>query len=148
MHLLFPQTAEYALRAMTIIASQPAGTPVRAKDLVDQTHVPQPYLAKVLRKLVEAGLLRSQRGHGGGFVLARNPLEIRFVDILRAVEVDPAARHCAFGLPRCDAKNPCPLHPFWEALQERYLEWAARTTLADVDASALDRREAAERRAR
>jgi Rrf2 family iron-sulfur cluster assembly transcriptional regulator len=144
MHQLLPQTAEYALRAMTCIASKAKNSPVRSKDLVEHTHIPEAYLAKVLRKLVEAGLLTSQKGHGGGFELARDAVEIRFVDILRAVEVDPALRHCAFGFPKCDASRPCPLHDHYEQLQRHYLAWAARATLADVDCTTLKARVDAE----
>lgn len=105
---------------------------MRAQDLLVRTNIPPAYLQKVLRKLVEAGLLASRRGHGGGFVLARRPVEIRFVDVLRAVEVDPVSTRCAFGFPKCDAKRPCPLHGFRQSLQDHLLEQAARTTLADV----------------
>lgn len=139
MYQLLPQTAEYALRAMTCIAAWPPGVPVPSRELVDRTYIPEAYLAKVLRKLVEANLLLSQKGHRGGFRLARDPVEIRFIDILRAVEVDPAARHCAFGFPNCDGGRPCPLHDHYEQLQQEYLNWAARATLADVRLQEIER---------
>ena len=64
------QTAEYALRAMSHLA-RPDAAAMRAIDLARATQVPVHYLSKVLRRLVDAGLLHSQKGHGGGFVLAR-----------------------------------------------------------------------------
>ena len=91
MHL--SATAEYALRAMTYLATLPAGASARASDLEAATHASAPYLTKVLRRLVVAGLLVSQKGHHGGFSLAKPPARIRFLDVLEAVReaVEPEA---------------------------------------------------------
>ena len=91
-----------------------------------------PFLSKVLRRLTAAGLLTSRKGHGGGFALARKPDAIRFVDVLRAVDFEPAADHCLFGWEQCDAANPCPLHPEWASLKDAIEDWARTRTLADV----------------
>lgn len=131
--MLLPQTAEYALRAMAWLSLQPMGTAVRAKDLSEFTEIPLPYLSKILRRLVVAGLLDSQRGHGGGFVLARPPAEISFGQVLDAVDAAPTSGKCAFGWGRCDAVHPCPLHGRWSELQVHVRHWATRTTLADLD---------------
>jgi len=127
------QTAEYALRAMTRLAQQRGDeTALRATDLARDTHVPVHYLSKVLRRLVAAGLLTSQKGHGGGFVLARPAAQIRFADVLGAMGEAPVGGRCAFGWGNCDAKKPCPLHPAWSVLNDALQSWAGRTTLADV----------------
>src|SRR5262245_25949627 len=102
----FSQTAEYALRALACLAT--STEPLRALDLGERTQVPVHYLSKVLRRLVGARLLVSQKGHRGGFVLARAPRQIRFIDVLEAVGEAPVAGRCAFGWERCDANHPCP----------------------------------------
>lgn len=130
MHL--PQTVEYALRAMTYIANLPEGQAVRARDLSAVTGVPAHYLSKLLRRLVVAGLLESQKGHGGGFVLAMPPRFIRFLDVMMAADFRPDPAHCAFGWGACRPSQPCPLHPAWNSLNEALCNWAAQTTLADV----------------
>ena len=130
--MLLPQTAEYALRAMAWLASAPPDDPVRAEDLSVETDIPPQYLSKVLRRLVLAGLLQSRRGHGGGFTLSRRPQDIRFLDVLAAVEAYPAAGRCVFGWGACDAENPCPLHDAWLGMSESFRDWAANTTLAQV----------------
>lgn len=134
MHLT--QTAEYALRAMTWLARQPTGAALRSQALAEATGIPQHYVSKLLRKLVVAGLLESQKGHGGGFALARPPAEVRFIDILRAVDYEPAPDRCAFGWGACNPLDPCPLHGPWSRLSEAFFAWADRTTLADVQADA------------
>jgi Rrf2 family protein len=130
---VLPQTAKYALRAMTCLASRPTGEKVRAEVIAEITHVPPAFLSKVLGRLVAAGLLRSEKGHHGGFALARPPEIIRFLDVLEAVDVDLLDDECAFGWGRCNAARPCPLHDSWLELKEGMLHWAAQKTLADVD---------------
>ncbi|MBK7581444.1 MAG: Rrf2 family transcriptional regulator [Myxococcales bacterium] len=126
------QTAEYALRAMTHLALRADQPALTATELASETHVPVHYLSKVLRRLVAAGLLASQKGHGGGFSLARPASEIQFADVLGAIGEAPVGGRCAFGWGSCDAKNPCPLHPAWTALNDALQGWATRTSLGDI----------------
>ncbi len=130
--MLLPQSAEYALRALSCLLDLPAGTGLRSSDLAERSGVPAAYLQKVLRRLVEAGLLDSRKGHGGGFRLARAPGSIRFADVLDAMDSEPP-KACAFGWDRCDASHPCPLHPAYAALRTSFDAWASGVTLADVD---------------
>ncbi len=127
------RTAEYALRTAACLTRLGGENRVRARDLAPLARIPQPYLSKILRRLTAAGLLTSQKGHHGGFALAREPGEIRFVDVLRAVDFEPAADHCLFGWENCDENNPCPLHPEWADLKAQIEEWASTRTLADVE---------------
>ncbi len=130
--MYLPQTVEYALRAMAYIANMPEGVAVRARDLSTATGVPAPYLSKLLRRMVVAGLLESQKGHGGGFTLAMPPRFVRFLDIMMAADFRPDPTHCAFGWGACKPAMPCPLHPTWNGLNEALCTWAANTTLANV----------------
>ncbi len=126
------QTGEYALRAMAGLAMLPPEIPVRAADLAEVTEIPSHYLAKVLRRLVLANLLISQKGQGGGFLLTRAKEDISFMDILLAVDAFPSERKCAFGWKTCSDNSPCPLHSAWSRLNDRLSDWANNTTLADV----------------
>jgi len=130
--MLLSQTAEYALRAMAWLATVPDGEPVRAVDLSRATGIPAHYLSKVLRRLVLAGLLESQKGQGGGFSLPRAPAEIAFIDILSAIDAYPTQGRCAFGWGECDAADPCPLHHSWSHLNEQIRDWAAGTSLEEI----------------
>ncbi len=129
---MLSQTAEYALRAMAWLALQPPGTALRGKDLSEVTQIPPHYLSKILRRMVVHGLLVSQKGHGGGFALARRPKEISFCEVLDAVDSAPQNGVCAFGWGLCDTDHPCPLHPAWSRISGAFLDWAHDTTLADV----------------
>ena len=72
---MFSQTVEYALRAAVCLAAK-AGEPATTEEVAERTRVPAPYLAKILQGLVRAGLVKSQRGVGGGVTLARDPAAV------------------------------------------------------------------------
>jgi Rrf2 family iron-sulfur cluster assembly transcriptional regulator len=95
--------------------------------------VPPAFLSKVLRKLVAAGLLRAERGHHGGFELARPAASIRFLDVWEAIGLELLDEECAFGWGSCNAAKPCPLHDTWTELKHQLVAWAARHTLAELD---------------
>ena len=124
--------AEYGLRAMTYMARMDSTQRVRTKDLSAAIDVPSPFLSKIMRKLTAVGILDAQKGHHGGFLLARAPEDVRFIDIMRAVDFEPGEDHCLFGMKTCDGKNPCPLHNEWGALKGQIKEWARIHTLADT----------------
>ena len=134
--MFISQTAEYAIRAMSAIATLPEGTRIRTTDLGRATGIPAPYLSKILRRLVLANLLASQKGQGGGFSLARPATEIPFIDILNAIDAFPTNGICAFGWGHCDQLSPCPLHDAWSRLNGHIEDWANETNLAEIASAA------------
>ncbi|MAG34013.1 MAG: hypothetical protein CL908_24300 [Deltaproteobacteria bacterium] len=126
---------------MAWLATMPEGELMRVKDLSIATGIPSHYLSKVMRRLVLAGLLVSQKGQGGGFLLSKAPEEIPFIDILTAVDAYPSDGHCAFGWGECDAAHPCPLHGSWSRLNEQLQSWAKDTSLADIAKDTVENRE-------
>jgi Rrf2 family transcriptional regulator, iron-sulfur cluster assembly transcription factor len=128
--MIVSMTAEYALRAMAQIAALGVDGAIRAKDLSELAHVPTPYLSKILRRLVAAGLLDSEKGHGGGFRLARPAHKISFADIFEALDESLDENRCAFGWGECDQKRPCLLHPAFSKLKAQLGEWSHSATLA------------------
>lgn len=127
--MVLSQTALYAMRAMATLARLAPGASLRAPEIAAATAIPEHYVSKVMRKLVLAKLVRGQRGHGGGFQLARGPATIRLADVLDAVGATPEPETCAFGWDSCDPLRPCPLHPAWSRLKEAYTRWADEITL-------------------
>src|SRR5467141_1133097 len=78
---------DYASRALLSLALHDEGTqPTSVRDLAQRTGLPQPYLEQILLALKGAGLVRSKRGVGGGYVLARDPEEITLSEIVSAVD--------------------------------------------------------------
>jgi Rrf2 family protein len=104
---MLPLTAEYALRAVTCLASDPEQARA-AEQLAEQTKVPRRYLHRVLQSLARAKLVQSRSGPGGGYVLARPPDLITILDVVNAVSPLERIRHCPLGLR--SHTSLCPLH--------------------------------------
>lgn len=126
---------DYACRALlslTIHAGGPGPTSVR--DIAERTAIPQPYLEQILLALKGAGLVRSKRGVGGGYVLARTPDEIRLSEILAAV--DGPISLGDFGEPHqdgsCDHEGQCVLYAIWKLAGEHMRLLLDGFTLAQV----------------
>ena len=100
--------------------------------------IPQPYLEQILLALKGAGLVRSKRGVGGGYVLARSPAEIRLSEILAAV--DGPIRLGDFGEPHqdgaCDHEGQCVLLAIWKLAGEHMRQLLEGFTLASQVADA------------
>src|SRR5207342_225154 len=77
---------DYAARALLSLALHGSDRPTSVKEIAERTSLPQPYLEQILLAVKGAGLVRSKRGVGGGYVLARDPSEITLADIVGAVE--------------------------------------------------------------
>lgn len=133
---------DYACRALlslTLHASEPGPTSVR--DIAERTAIPQPYLEQILLSLKGAGLVRSKRGVGGGYVLARPPDEIRLSEILAAV--DGPITIGDFGEPHqdgsCDHEGQCVLYAVWQLAGGHMRRLLEGYTLASVAAMAQGR---------
>lgn len=130
---MLPKTTTYALRAMAHLATLPPGSIAISASLSEEAHIPRHYLSKLMRRLVVAGLVTSQKGHGGGFALARPAKDIPFIEILHAVNFLDDTDSCVFGWEQCRSDRPCPLHSSWTELKEAFVGWATQKTLADVE---------------
>jgi Rrf2 family protein len=130
---------DYACRALLSLAlNTTAGTPTSVRDIADRTGLPQPYLEQILLALKGAGLVRSKRGVGGGYVLAREPVDITLAQIVSAVDGPIAVGD--FGLPHqngaCDHEGQCVLLAIWADVGERMRTLLEGITLADTAAIA------------
>lgn len=127
---MFSQTVEYALRAAVYLA-QKQPKPCTTEEIAERTLLPQAYLAKVLLSLGRAGILRSQRGLHGGFVLAKDAAALSVLDIVNAVEPIPRIRSCPLGL-KSHRSGLCPLHDKLDSAMATVEVAFSTTTLADL----------------
>jgi Rrf2 family iron-sulfur cluster assembly transcriptional regulator len=106
---------DYASRALLSLALHDDVGPTSVRDIAERTGLPQPYLEQILLALKGAGLVRSKRGVGGGYVLARSPGEITLGEIVAAVDGPIVAGD--FGEPHtngaCDHEGQCILLEVW-----------------------------------
>ena len=104
---MISQTVEYSLRAIVTLADRHDNA-MTVRQIAAITKVPGPYLSKLMQRLVRAGLVRSQRGLGGGFSLERQPSEVTMWDIVEAVDPLKRIESCPLGIER--HTELCSLH--------------------------------------
>ena len=121
-----------AIRAALFLALQPSGTLSPVRQIAERTGLPEPYLAKIIRQLVSAGLVRAFRGPGGGVTLNRSPRAINLLDIVRATEASSATPLCVLGLQACSDQNPCPVHHQFAPIRMDMQLLLEKTTLASL----------------
>jgi Rrf2 family iron-sulfur cluster assembly transcriptional regulator len=126
---------DYASRALLSLALHAdLGQPTAVRDIADRTGLPQPYLEQILLALKGAGLVRSKRGVGGGYVLARPAEDITLGQIVSAVEGPIVAGD--FGEPHqngaCDHEGQCALLTVWAEVGEHMRRHLDSFTLADM----------------
>jgi Rrf2 family protein len=99
-----------------------------ADALAERTKVPRRYLNKVLQELVQAGLVTSQSGPGGGYGLAIPPEKVTILDVVNAVSPIERIRHCPLGLP--SHTRLCPLHKELDRVYAETEKALGRVTIA------------------
>ena len=130
---------DYACRALLSLTLHSDATgPTSVRDIAERTGLPQPYLEQILLALKGAGLVRSKRGVGGGYVLSRSPEQIRLSEIISAVDGPIVLGD--FGQPHqdgaCDHEGQCVLLAVWQAAGEHMRRHLESYTLASIAASA------------
>lgn len=128
--LMFSQTVEYALRAVVHLAAESPNART-VEQLAQATRVSPTYLAKVIQKLVHAGVLRSQRGVGGGVSLNKSPAELTILEVVNAVDPIQRINHCPLGL-AAHGVNLCPLHKRVDRALAMVEDAFRSSTLAEV----------------
>ena len=109
--------ADYAAVMMAAAARHPIGARLSAALLAEETGVPLPTAQKLMGRLASAGLLKSARGTGGGFTLARAAAGISLADIIEAVEGPIAMTNCAEGsIHDCALEGSCRVKPHLSAV--------------------------------
>jgi Rrf2 family protein len=126
---------DYACRALLSLALHAESEgPTSVRDIAERTGLPQPYLEQILLALKGAGLVRSKRGVGGGYVLARSPEEITLGQIVAAADGPIVVGD--FGPPHtngsCDHEGQCVLLAVWEEVGEHMRSHLDSFTLADM----------------
>lgn len=109
--------ADYAVVMMSACARHCGGTRTNAGQLSEETGIPLPTVQKLVSRLSSAGLLRSVRGAGGGFKLARPAAAISVAEIVEAIEGPIAMTSCVDeGRQDCCLEKDCSVRPHWQVI--------------------------------
>lgn len=122
----------YGVRAMIELAEKYGQGPVLVRSIAEHQEISNKYLHALLAALKAAKLVRSVRGSGGGYALARPPAEIRLDEILQALEGPLAIVDCVLDGAICDRADCCAARDTWAELSH-----AIESALAGITLEAL-----------
>ena len=114
------------------LARREPGQVVMIDELSREEQIPKSFLAKIFQSLARAGLVRSNRGIGGGFTLAKKPEEITTLEVIEAIEGPISFQRCLEAPADCPHMGGCPLCGLFATAQTQVRDVFSRTTLADL----------------
>ena len=132
--MLVSTKGRYALRLMVHMAQAGDGAKVALREVAEREGISLKYLEQLVRPLMQADLLQSVRGKGGGYRLAKELAAVRAGDVLRAVEGSTAPVACLEldGQARCPRSDACTTVRFWAGLDDAIERYVDGVTLADL----------------
>ncbi|OGV39705.1 MAG: hypothetical protein A2020_08755 [Lentisphaerae bacterium GWF2_45_14] len=131
--LKISEAVSLAIHAVIITALRD-GERVSTSEIAEAIDASGAHLSKVMQRLVKAGLVKSNRGPGGGFVLADKPSKIKLVDIYLAIEGSFPHSNCLFEKKIC-GKSECFLGGFLKKINTECSDYFKNTTIADLISS-------------
>ncbi|HAG51564.1 MAG TPA: Rrf2 family transcriptional regulator [Deltaproteobacteria bacterium] len=131
------RAAEYAIRGMLHLSSKPDLEATGIEEVSKAQDVPSAYLAKLFQLLAKKGYVRSFRGAGGGFALAKSPKDITLLEIIETLEGRIFLNDCLIREGYCPKDNVCPVHDVWREAQKKFLEHLNNCTFEQLAANAI-----------
>jgi Rrf2 family protein len=125
------KTLDYAVRSLTYMGNDPV-LRRSMKDISEHQHIPLSYLAKIMRRLVKKGIVRSMVGPDGGYALRRSPGEIKLREVYEAIEGEIRMVDCMDRDSICVFYDSCTQLPVWDKVQMSMIKILEDTTLQDM----------------
>ena len=116
--------------------------PVTIRKISERQDVSVAYLEQILNRLRKAGLIKSVRGPGGGYLLSKNPIEISIAAILNELEGPVAITSCLNPEEGCVRVDSCVTHLLWKALGEQVEAFLQTITLRNLVAGEFTKKKA------
>jgi len=110
---MISNAAQYAIRALVFLAFQKNGEFTTAREIARRLEISGTFLAKIMKRLVDAGFVDSYRGPTGGLRLSVGAENISVRDVVVAIDGTGLFTECVLGLPGCGERMPCPMHERW-----------------------------------
>ena len=122
---------DYCLKALIMLSDRyPTAQPQRVDEIAEVQSIPENYLRRLLIELKRGGLVASQKGPSGGYLLARHPAKITMADVVQIVEGDYAPVECLEGgSTLCQPGDGCAMREVWREVRESVNAILSRTTL-------------------
>lgn len=114
------QATDYALRAVLYLANSSPQQVIPAQVIAETEEIPIRFLLKIMRSLIQAGIIKSYRGTVGGYMLAKRPEEITLLDVVQAVEGPVYLNRCLLDPKYCNKNGTatCAIHEALENIEK------------------------------
>lgn len=141
--MIFTTKAEYGVRLLVDLGQAEGGDPVALKAIAEREQLPLAYLERIVALLRRAGFVESTRGARGGYLLSRDPSEIRMDEVISALDGPIAPMSCFIDDSTEGQKvvcshheisnpGPCGTKLLWTRVQGGVVRALQQTTLADL----------------
>ena len=132
--LRLSKKADYALMAVRHLALKTGPSSASAREIAEQYDIPIELMAKVLQRLVRAGLLLSTQGTRGGYTLSRPSAAISVADVIQAIDGPFTVTACSSDNNDCEQYSKCSIRdPLWQ-IRERIAATLGTVTIAEMAA--------------
>ena len=131
--MLFTKSTAYALQALIELSKY--DKPIDVNTLSEKTDIPKPFLAKLLQNLSKKKIIKSYKGIHGGFLLHKEPKEIKILDVFKIIEdKESLVFYCSFESNNCTRNRSliCSTFPFFSELEKEIEKIIEKYTLEDV----------------
>ena len=126
---------DYSLKALLMLADRyPSAQPLRVEEIAAVQGVPENYLRRLLIELKRGGLVLSQKGPNGGYMLARPPARITMADVVEIIEGDYMPVECLEDGANsfCPRDGGCPMREVWREVRDSVVGILRRATLQSL----------------
>lgn len=131
--MFFSKSFGYALRGILYIAlTGNEGLRIQVDEIADKLSVPEHFLRKIMKRLVQAGVLNSTKGPYGGFSINDKTLATPLYELLVLMNENAQFDNCVLRLTRCNTRHPCPLHHKMVVYRNELLVLFTTTTVGDL----------------
>ncbi|MBI5682811.1 MAG: Rrf2 family transcriptional regulator [Deltaproteobacteria bacterium] len=133
------RASEYAIRGILYLSSKPEFEVCCIEEVAKAQDVPSAYLSKLFQSLVKKGYMRSFRGTGGGFALAKNPKDITLLEIIEIIEGGMFLNDCMIREGYCRKDASCHVHNVWKTAQQRFLDYLRQCNFEQLSATSSNK---------
>lgn len=129
--MLVTRESDYAMRCVLYLARDNDRI-ASVTEISLAVHVPKTFLAKIVQRLVKAGIVESSRGMNGGFRLAKKTGAITLYDIMQSIQGPCGINLCAVEGGKCRLSSTCSVHPVWVDIRKEVEKRLTAVTIADL----------------
>lgn len=139
MTVIFSKKCELGLQAVLFLSAQDKNKYFNASTISRKLNIPKEFASKVLQTLTVKGIVGSRKGKAGGFYLAKNPQDIKLIDIVISIDGMEIFKKCLLGFKGCSIEKPCPVHDEWGKLREQAIKILSERTLEELKEKTLSK---------